>query len=109
MAAQEPVSAARVSADAPRVPVAEAPAPAFDPEELKFGAQDAAAPAGRVDNVDEEEAATKLELAYAYHKMGDDSGAAEILAEVIAEGGAKYRDEATRLLESIKPPQGGGS
>ena len=48
-----------------------------------------------------EEAATKLELAYAYQKMGDLEGAKEILAEVILEGSSEQKMEAEKLLTAI--------
>ena len=50
----------------------------------------------------DEETATKLELAYAYQKMGDSDGAKEILQEVIAEGNESQIAEAKRLLESLQ-------
>ena len=80
--------------------------PAFDPEELAFGAQDSGqAPRARLE-LEEEEAATKLELAYAYHKMGDNAGAAEILLEVVAEGEGKHQEEARTLLTKIEGLKG---
>ena len=51
---------------------------------------------------DEEETATKLELAYAYQKMGDFDGANEILQEVIAEGNEDQIEEARELLEALR-------
>ena len=51
--------------------------------------------------IDEDEAATKLELAYAYHKMGDNAGAAEILLEVLDEGGETHKVEAQKLLALV--------
>ena len=48
-----------------------------------------------------EESATKLELAYAYQKMGDLEGAKEILAEVILEGSSEQKMEAEKLLTAI--------
>ena len=50
----------------------------------------------------DEETATKLELAYAYQKMGDSDGAKEILHEVIAEGNESQMTEARRLLDSLQ-------
>lgn len=50
---------------------------------------------------DDDEAATKLELAYAYQKMGDAEGAREILKEVLKEGNADQVKEAEKLLTSI--------
>lgn len=86
--------------------------PAFDPDELEFGAQRAqVASSGQaeVSTVDDEEVSTKLELAYAYHKMGDAAGAGEILTEVIAEGNASQRAEAERLLETVNAAQAASS
>ena len=45
-----------------------------------------------------DESATKLELAYAYKKMGDIDGAREILLEVITEGNEVQRIEAREAL-----------
>lgn len=50
---------------------------------------------------DEDETATKLELAYAYQKMGDADGAREILQEVIAEGSESQVKEAKDLISTI--------
>ena len=50
----------------------------------------------------DEEVATKLELAYAYQKMGDVDGAKEILREVISEGNREQMKEAKTLLEAIE-------
>jgi len=50
----------------------------------------------------DDETATKLELAYAYQKMGDAVGAAEILQEVIAEGNKNQITEAKELLEALQ-------
>ena len=49
----------------------------------------------------DDETATKLELAYAYHKMGDMEGAKEILNEVIEEGSDEQAEEAGKLLGSL--------
>ena len=79
-------------------------APAFDPEELTFRAQDEVLKADKpaaANVIDEDEAATKLELAYAYHKMGDNAGAAEILLEVLGEGGEAHKAEAQKLLALV--------
>ena len=51
---------------------------------------------------DDDEAATKLDLAYAYQKMGDVDGAREILEEVISEGNDAQKSEAKNLLETIE-------
>ncbi len=50
---------------------------------------------------DDDEAATKLELAYAYQKMGDTDGAREILQEVIKEGNEDQVKEAGKLLLNL--------
>ncbi len=50
---------------------------------------------------DDDETATKLELAYAYQKMGDKDGATEILQEVIKEGSDEQIAEAKKLLGSL--------
>tara|TARA_B110000858_G_scaffold198463_1_gene265324 strand:+ start:22940 stop:26086 length:3147 start_codon:yes stop_codon:yes gene_type:complete len=50
---------------------------------------------------DDDETATKLELAYAYQKMGDMEGAKEILQEVIKEGSDVQIEEASNLLKSL--------
>lgn len=50
---------------------------------------------------DEDETATKLELAYAYQKMGDTEGAKEILQEVVKEGTDEQVKEANELLASF--------
>jgi FimV-like protein len=84
-------------------------APAFDPEELTFRAQEAAVETSTsvpIEPIDEDEAATKLELAYAYHKMGDNEGAAEILLEVLDEGSSKHKAEAQKLLDVVNASSG---
>lgn len=48
-----------------------------------------------------DEVATKLDLARAYLEMGDKDGAREILNEVISEGNASQRADATGMLSSI--------
>ena len=61
-----------------------------------------------VDDIEEvqllpvDESATKLELAYAYHKMGDVEGAKEILLEVIEEGTEEQVTEAGKLLLTLE-------
>jgi pilus assembly protein FimV len=51
--------------------------------------------------VDEDEVATKLDLARAYIDMGDDDGARDILEEVAQEGDDSQRVEAEELLARI--------
>ncbi len=50
-----------------------------------------------------EEAATKLDLAKAYEEMGDLEGARELLGEVVEEGNAGQRAKARALLDKIGP------
>ncbi len=51
---------------------------------------------------DDDEAATKLDLAYAYQKMGDVDGAKEILEEVINEGNDAQISEARNLMQALR-------
>jgi pilus assembly protein FimV len=55
----------------------------------------------KIDMLSDDETATKLELAYAYQKMGDIEGATEILLEVIKEGSDELVREASKLLKSL--------
>jgi pilus assembly protein FimV len=55
----------------------------------------------KIDMLPDDETATKLELAYAYQKMGDIEGATEILLEVIKEGSDELVREASKLLKSF--------
>jgi len=48
------------------------------------------------------EVGTKLDLARAYMDMGDPDGARSILEEVLSEGNASQKQEAQRLMESIR-------
>jgi pilus assembly protein FimV len=48
------------------------------------------------------EVGTKLDLARAYMDMGDPDGARSILEEVLAEGNPNQKQEAQRLIESIR-------
>ena len=50
---------------------------------------------------DDDEVATKLDLARAYVEMGDEDGARSILQEVVAEGNQAQRGDAERLLGQI--------
>jgi len=54
----------------------------------------------------DDESATKLELAYAYQKMGDIEGAREILLEVIKEGTEEQVKEAGKLLLTMDDSAG---
>jgi pilus assembly protein FimV len=48
------------------------------------------------------EVGTKLDLARAYMDMGDPDGARSILEEVMSEGNPSQKQEAQRLMESIR-------
>ena len=48
-----------------------------------------------------EECETKMELAIAYMEMGDNSGAKELLEEVVREGDDSYKEKANALLEGL--------
>jgi pilus assembly protein FimV len=47
------------------------------------------------------EVGTKLDLARAYMDMGDPEGARSILEEVVQEGSASQKQEASRLIETL--------
>jgi pilus assembly protein FimV len=79
----------------------------FDEDDLDF-LSDGGIEIESVDDIEEvdmlsdaDETATKLELAYAYKKMGDTEGAKEILQEVITEGSDEQIAEATKLLGTL--------
>jgi|FLOH01.1.fsa_nt_gi pilus assembly protein FimV len=72
-----------------------------DDFELKLDTDDEIEEIELLPDYDESESATKLELAYAYQKMGDPEGAKEILREVIREGNDEQITEAKALLNSI--------
>ncbi|MDA0689139.1 MAG: hypothetical protein O2948_10920 [Proteobacteria bacterium] len=92
------------------------PAAADDDDDLDFLADDDDDDGVEIESVDDveevdllsddEETATKLELAYAYQKMGDADGAREILQEVIAEGTDEQVKEARELMASIDSSEG---
>ncbi len=48
------------------------------------------------------EVGTKLDLARAYMDMGDPDGARSILDEVLSEGNPSQKQEAQRLMDSIR-------
>ncbi|MFZ5465590.1 MAG: FimV/HubP family polar landmark protein, partial [Pseudomonadota bacterium] len=50
---------------------------------------------------DEQEVATKLELAKAYEEMGDREGARELLQEVVKEGDAEQQKRARDMLAAL--------
>lgn len=61
----------------------------------------AEAPASAVKDEHWHEVATKLDLAKAYQEMGDQTGAREILDEVMLEGDAEQREAAQALLNQL--------
>ena len=71
-----------------------------DDDEIKIESVDGVEEASLMS--DDDETATKLELAYAYQKMGDADGAREILQEVIAEGNEVQVKEAGELLARLE-------
>jgi len=84
------------------VPAAQPAAASFAGISLNF--DDDAAPAGSTDETKDDnwqEVATKLDLAKAYHEMGDAGGAREILEEVMREGDAEQRESAQALFEQL--------
>lgn len=70
--------------------------PAASPE-----ATSEAAPETVASEVDESEAATKLELALAYEEMGDRDGARELLNEVLNEGNSEQQALARARLDQL--------
>jgi len=89
--------------------IAEKSAPAAQHASASFAGislnfDDAAAPIETTaENKDDnwQDVATKLDLAKAYHEMGDASGAREILEEVMREGDAEQRESAQALFEQL--------
>jgi pilus assembly protein FimV len=58
-------------------------------------------PVAELEPVTMSEVGTKLDLARAYMDMGDPEGARSILEEVVQEGSASQKQEASRLIESL--------
>jgi pilus assembly protein FimV len=58
-------------------------------------------PISEMEPVTMSEVGTKLDLARAYMDMGDPEGARSILEEVVQEGSASQKQEASRLIESL--------
>ncbi|MDD5300504.1 MAG: hypothetical protein PHD65_08420 [Gallionella sp.] len=72
--------------------------------DISLNLDDAATPSEPASEIKDEhwhEVATKLDLAKAYHEMGDAVGAREILEEVLREGDAGQRESAQSLLDQI--------
>ncbi|MBK7728950.1 MAG: FimV family protein [Gammaproteobacteria bacterium] len=79
------------------------------PAELDLVADEPARvlPAGEHDDEldllpDSDEVETKLELARAYMDMGDMDGARDILEEVVAEGAQYQREQASKILDTLR-------
>jgi len=75
------------------------PAPNVHAQTNKLAALDL--PTSEFEPVTMSEVGTKLDLARAYMDMGDPEGARSILEEVIQEGSASQKQEASRLIESL--------
>jgi pilus assembly protein FimV len=69
--------------------------------ELERGPQTVPAGGGREKDGQWYDVQTKFDLAKAYQEMGDRDGAREILQEVVKEGDAEQKAQATKLLESL--------
>jgi pilus assembly protein FimV len=69
--------------------------------ELERGPQTEPAGGGREKDGQWYDVQTKFDLAKAYQEMGDRDGAKEILQEVVKEGDAEQKAQATKLLESL--------
>lgn len=89
-------------------PVEKVSAPAPQPDiglaGINLNFDDMAAPSGATsENKDDhwQDVSTKLDLAKAYHEMGDASGAREILEEVLREGDAGQREAAQALFAQL--------
>jgi pilus assembly protein FimV len=71
---------------------------------ISLNFDDVAAPSGSASGNNDDhwqDVATKLDLAKAYHEMGDASGAREILEEVLREGDIEQRQAAQNLFELL--------
>ncbi|MGH8660568.1 MAG: FimV/HubP family polar landmark protein [Burkholderiales bacterium] len=69
--------------------------------DLSLGAAPKTVPASGEKDGQWHDVQTKFDLAKAYQEMGDRDGAREILREVIKEGDAEQKAQATKLLESL--------
>ncbi len=58
-------------------------------------------PADNAGDAHWQEVATKLDLAKAYHEMGDREGAKELLGEVLKEGDGAQQQQARKMLDTI--------
>lgn len=73
-----------------------------DREPTQRQAETAEMELSELDPVTMSEVGTKLDLARAYMDMGDPDGARSILDEVLAEGNPNQKQEAQRLMDSIR-------
>lgn len=69
--------------------------------DLSMDSDDPTASGGEADDVQWDEAATKLDLAKAYIDMGDESGARSIIDEVLKEGNEGQRKQAAQLAAQL--------
>jgi len=109
-AAAEAPAAAEPAAEAASIdfdlgapePQPEVAAPDFNLSDisLDLGAPEAGTD-GSAPSAQWQEVATKLDLAKAYHDMGDKDGARELLNEVVQEGDAAQQEQAKTILGSI--------
>ncbi len=73
----------------------------MEARQLIVKSSDTEIPGGEFAPVTMSEVGTKLDLARAYMDMGDPEGARSILEEVVQEGSASQKKEATRLIQSL--------
>jgi pilus assembly protein FimV len=73
----------------------------FSDINLNVGEESVAEPEEKVKDAHWHDVATKLDLARAYHEMGDASGAREILEEVLSEGDAQQLAAAKAMMQQL--------
>jgi pilus assembly protein FimV len=73
----------------------------IETRQLVVKSSESGIPGGEFAPVTMSEVGTKLDLARAYMDMGDPEGARSILEEVVQEGSASQKKEATRLIQSL--------
>ena len=78
-------------------------APCMDLEGINLDLGDAPASTSTASQLDPhwQEVATKLDLAKAYHEMGDRDGAKELLGEVMKEGDGAQQQQARKIMDTI--------
>ena len=79
----------------------------FENQEVMYGIEDPDSELNSNDEASEDEIATKLELAYAYSKMGDMESVRKILGEVVGVANASQRVEAENLMKGLLEPDDG--